>query len=211
MTEPVKPRTYRSPRRAAQADETRLAIIAAARRLFAENGYAATGMTQIATAADVAVQTIYASVGSKRAILFGLLELIDQEAFVPGFRESMAHERDPARLLAGAVALTRRLNERCGDIIAAIRSAAPLEADLAAALAEGQRRHRVGAQGLARRLADLGALAPGLSVDDAGTIVSLMTSTDAFDELTKIEGRSFDQAEALIVATLTTTILGPKR
>ena len=57
MSEPVKSRTYRSSVREEQARRTRQAILDAARRLFAEQGYAATTIAQVAKAAGVAVDT----------------------------------------------------------------------------------------------------------------------------------------------------------
>ena len=39
---------------------------------------------------------------------------------------------------------------------------------------EGGRRHRAGASGVAGRLAGLGALRPGLSVDDAATTIAAL-------------------------------------
>lgn len=70
---PVK-RTYRSRRRRDQARTTRRAIVAAAGRLFVDAGYGATTQQQIADEAGVAVQTIYATFGTKRAILEQLLD-----------------------------------------------------------------------------------------------------------------------------------------
>jgi len=62
-------RVYRSPRRTRQAAETRLAILAAARELFARAGYTATTVAQIAATAAVSVDTVYATVGRKPALL----------------------------------------------------------------------------------------------------------------------------------------------
>ena len=207
MSPTVKPRTYRSTRRTAQAGETREAILAAARRLFAERGYAGTAMSQIAAVAGVAVQTLYASVGSKRAILFALLDVMDRDAAVGAYRGEMARADSPVAVVGGAVALTRRLQERSGDIIAAVHSAAPIEPDLAAVLAEGQRRHRVGAASVARRLADLGALREGLGADDAAATLALLTGDAAWDELIRLEGRSWDGAEAFVVRTACRALL----
>jgi AcrR family transcriptional regulator len=61
-------------RRARQAAATRRRILAAAEELFVRDGYAATAITEIAARADVAVQTVYAVFGTKRAVL---TELID--------------------------------------------------------------------------------------------------------------------------------------
>src|SRR3954462_8547283 len=61
-------RSYQSPRRRASAADTRLAVIAAATRLFAERGWA-TSVRDIAREAGVAVETVYSVVGSKRELL----------------------------------------------------------------------------------------------------------------------------------------------
>src|SRR5579875_950703 len=68
------PRRYRSPRRAAQAAETRRAVLAAARELLSEVGYRGMTVAAIARRADVAVDTVYASVGRKPEVLRRLVE-----------------------------------------------------------------------------------------------------------------------------------------
>ena len=67
-------RPYRSPRRAEQAAATRAAVLASARELFVTKGYAATTIADIARHARVAVDTVYASVGRKPALLREVLE-----------------------------------------------------------------------------------------------------------------------------------------
>ena len=62
-------RRYDSVRRQESAAATRAAIIEAATRLFAERGWGGTSMKDIAAAARVSVETIYASVGNKNALL----------------------------------------------------------------------------------------------------------------------------------------------
>lgn len=52
-----------------QAAATRIAVVAAARRVFAERGYAAATIADIAGAAGVAVPTVYKLYGSKRGLL----------------------------------------------------------------------------------------------------------------------------------------------
>lgn len=62
-------RPYRAPRRAAQAEATRQAILDAAHQLFLTDGYAATSIKSIAQAADVSDQTVYATFGDKPSLL----------------------------------------------------------------------------------------------------------------------------------------------
>src|SRR5438270_7480116 len=65
---PVK-RKYDSSLRRDQARATRRAIIDAAARLFAQHGYAATSVDQIAESAGVGRATVFAAVGGKAALL----------------------------------------------------------------------------------------------------------------------------------------------
>jgi AcrR family transcriptional regulator len=75
MSDSVKhSRRYRSVVRAEQAARTRRRIIDTARRLFSERGYAATVLGAVAEAAEVSQETIYATFGSKRGLLEGVIE-----------------------------------------------------------------------------------------------------------------------------------------
>ena len=65
-------RAYDSSRRREAAAARRAAILAAAHDLFVEQGYAATTMQAVAERAGVALDTVYASVGTKPALLAAL-------------------------------------------------------------------------------------------------------------------------------------------
>ena len=70
MTKSQRPkRQYNSTRRQAQAFETRRQVVEAARQLFVEYGYGGATIDAIAQVAGVAPETIFATFGSKRAIL----------------------------------------------------------------------------------------------------------------------------------------------
>ncbi|MET7426909.1 helix-turn-helix domain-containing protein [Dactylosporangium sp. NPDC005555] len=85
-------RAYRSPRRQAQAEATRAAIVQAAGRLFAGRGYAGTTMQAIADEAGVAVESVYKA-GSKAQ----LLRRAHDEAVAGDDRPIALHERDEVR------------------------------------------------------------------------------------------------------------------
>lgn len=77
MTGESVPRTrrpYRSLRREQQAAQTRADVLDAAGRLFAEGGWAGTGMREVARAAGVSVETVYAHFASKSELLATVLE-----------------------------------------------------------------------------------------------------------------------------------------
>src|SRR5689334_14916995 len=96
-------RTYQSPARQRQADETRRRIADAARQRLVTHGYAGMTIDAIAKAAEVAVPTVYAVFGSKTGIL---TELLDQARFGPGFEDLVrqalgaADEADRLRFVA---------------------------------------------------------------------------------------------------------------
>jgi AcrR family transcriptional regulator len=68
-------RTYDASRRQADAVERRRRVVDAAHDLFLSEGYGATSINEIARAADVSSQMIYASFGSKAGILAKLADV----------------------------------------------------------------------------------------------------------------------------------------
>jgi AcrR family transcriptional regulator len=189
------------------AAETRREILRAARRLFAEHGYANTSVQQIAEGSGVAVQTVYSSVGSKPMLVLALNDLIDEEAGVEELRADLVDESDPAQLVAKGVHLTRQLNERCGDIVRVLLSAEPAEPDAAAAVADGMRRHDQGARGMAQRLAGLGALRADVTPERAAAAFSMMTSPTSWRQLTEGAGWTFDEGETWLADSLRQLLL----
>jgi AcrR family transcriptional regulator len=194
-------------RRALQADATRAAIIASARRLFAERGFGATSVADIARDAGVAVPTVYKSAGGKQAILHALVDAVDAEGGIPEGRAAMMAATDAPAMLHAGVALTRRLHEQAGDVIAALVSASSSDADARAAIEEGERRHRRGMTILAGRMAEAGGLRDGVGADDAATALIVVTARDSYRQLTGAMGWSFDRAQEWMERTLAELLL----
>jgi AcrR family transcriptional regulator len=190
-----------------QARETKRLIVDAARRLFTEQGYGATSIGRIAEEAGVAVPTVYASVGTKPTLLRLLLDRIDEEAGVAELAAELRSSGDARRVLALEVRITRQLAERCGDIVAALRSAAGVEPELAEAYAAGMERHRAGAAATVARIAALGRLRPGLDEAEATAIVATLCDPAVYAALTGGHGWSFDRCEGWLVATLRRQLL----
>ena len=161
-------------RRAMQAEQTRHDILAAARRRFATQGYAATSLKDVATDAGVSVQTLYDSIGSKADLVRRLNDLVDIEANVGEIAATVGTEQDPRVIARIPARITRRLLERCDDILRAAFTGAQAEPELSVVVDEGGRRHRAGAASVAGRLAGLGALRPGLNADDAATTIAAL-------------------------------------
>jgi AcrR family transcriptional regulator len=93
-------RPYHSPLRQEQALATRQRILDAALELFARQGYGATSIASIAREAGVVPETIYATFGSKRGIIEGLIERAAPPSIVSGLdAEWEARTGDPAAQL----------------------------------------------------------------------------------------------------------------
>ena len=194
-------------RRALQAEQTRADILGAARRLFASQGYAATSVKDIAGEAGVSVQTVYDSIGSKADLVRRLNDLIDSEARVFEIVMTLPTETEPVAVARVPARITRRIIERCSDILRTGLEAARAEPDLAYVIEEGGRRHRAGALAVAERLAALNALDPQLSVEQAATTIAAVADFRVALLLIDDHGLDFDAVEAWIAATTGRAVL----
>ena len=194
-------------RRALQAEQTRREILDSARRLFAAHGYATTSLKDIAAEAGVSVQTIYDSVGSKADLVRSLNDLIDVEANVREIAATIPQTTDPIAVARVPAMVTRRIVERCGDILRTCLDGARSEPDLASVLDEGGRRHRAGARSVAERLAALDAIADGLSVDDVTLTIATVADHRVALLLLDDHGQSIDAVEAWIADTIARAVL----
>lgn len=178
---PVGPkRPYRSPKRQQQAEATRQRLIASARRLFAQKGYAATSIGAIALEAGVAVQTFYATFGSKSALLLALLGTMETEADVPRLNTELQVASDPRNQIRAFIDYSVRLYARATDVLETIRAAGMAEKDLRDLWIEGEKRRRLAQRALVRDWAKRGVLKPGLSVRSASDIFWAMTGPDFY-------------------------------
>jgi AcrR family transcriptional regulator len=195
-------------RRELQARHTRNEILDAARRRFAEVGYAATTIREVAAEAGVSVQTVYDSVGSKAELVRGLNDRIDEEAQL-GEVVSGLDDASAAELVAVPAAITRRLVERCGDVLRVVLGGQHQAPELAVIAEEGLRRHRSGAEDVVRRLARAGTLRPELSVDRASQTVAALADYRLALLLLDDYGMDVGSAEAWMVTTTARTVLAP--
>jgi AcrR family transcriptional regulator len=190
-----------------QAELSRSEILLAARRLFAERGFARTSVRDIANAAGVSIQTVYNSIGSKPAVVARLNELIDSEAGIGAIVGPIAASRDPQQVAALSARITRSMLENCGDIIRAVVTGAAAEPEIQAVLDEGHRRHLDGARTVVRLLQDMKALAS--TADAAATSETLAAITDFRFGLVLREsyGWSLDRIEEWMTATSRSPLL----
>lgn len=163
-------RVYRSPLRDEQARRTRVTVLEAAGRCFLDRGYAATTMREIATAAGVSVQTVFAQ-GSKSALLLGCVDravvgdddespLADRELFVRFVTAADLEDK-----LDALRALAHRHGPLSLPMIWVFADAAAGDAELAVAWKDYEKRRRQDLGVLVEALEPW--LRPGLDVERA--------------------------------------------
>jgi AcrR family transcriptional regulator len=129
-------------------------VLDAAIRLFGDNGWAGTGMRDVARHAGVAVETVYSNFGSKAELLLAALDVAvvgDVQPIPLGERpEFAALGRGPlSARTAAAARLVREIHERTSGIGRALREAAAGDTELAKRLTELEERRRMNvAQGV---------------------------------------------------------------
>jgi AcrR family transcriptional regulator len=207
MTDSVKSRSYRSPLRDERARQTRKAILAAARRLFTEHGYAGTTVAEIAAEAGVAVDTVYAAVGVK-PVLFRLL----LETAISGTDEAVpAEERDYVRRILAQpraqvkletyAAAVRAIAERQGPLHLVLRDAAAQAPELARIRDEIAVRRAKNMRLLAQDLLATGDLRPELDVEEIADVVWSMNSAEFYHLLVHERGWSPDRFQRWLADT----------
>lgn len=163
---------------------TRSTILDAARRLFAQQGFAATAVRPIAEEAGVAVQTLYSTFGSKQGLLLALVDTIRTQTDTVRLWNEIEGSDGPDEMVRHAARLRREILQHSGDIITTFREGAVADSEVAAAYDEGQRRNREGITRLCARLDALGALREDLSVPRAVDQVAALFSAEIYEELT---------------------------
>jgi TetR/AcrR family transcriptional regulator of autoinduction and epiphytic fitness len=199
-------RAYRSARREGQLDATRQAILAAARRVFRERGYAGATIAAIATEADLAVPTVYKHFGTKRRLL---LDLIDAtiNVRVPPQLAAVLDQPTPRARLAALARMCVDLSSGAPDVVSVALNASVLDPELGAMfrqMAEGRRRS---AALVARSLADEGSLSSGVSEERARDVMFALASPELYEMLVARFGWTDDQFEAWLSSTLAATLL----
>jgi AcrR family transcriptional regulator len=213
MSSQVKParRRYHSPLRADQAEQTRRRILESAFRLFAERGYAGTTIAAVAQDADLSPETIYLSLGGKRGMLEGAIEMTITVAEKQATREDtwwsmVAGLPGAGERLEKMAEYSCRILARTRPLHAVIRGAADKEA-FAKALGRRLLHDRLTAQ--TERIRDYlrDDLRPGLSVDQAGQRYCVLASPELYYLLTVELDWTPDQHRSWLTDLLTTELL----
>lgn len=162
----MTPRGYSSSTRTRLAALTRREILKAAETLFTRHGYVRTTVAAIAEEAEVAVNTVYASVGGKLAVLLALTQAGASDEVAAQALDRIEDSDSAAeilRLLAVGTGWTRARQQSLLAILFDNRNVHP-DVSAAAEHAEQLLRERLGR--VAARLLAVGGLRAGLSRAD---------------------------------------------
>lgn len=169
-------RAYRSPLRQRQAEETRRRVLTAARALFVRLGYAGTTVDAIAEAAGISPKTVVAAYGSKRGMLAEVLDPAGFESPHQDVLERLRAEADPARRVALAAELTRRVYEASPAEFELLRGAGAVAPELADLARQVETRRWRQIERLVSYLRERGALrvdlTPAAATDEAWALAS---------------------------------------
>ena len=205
-------RPYRSAVRTRAAQQTRLAVIEAARELFVEQGYGATTVDAIAARAGVGRATVFKSVGGKPA----LMRAAHHTAMVGADDPRPPHEAGLADRWAGVTgaipllevyaAVVADVFEAVGPIHEAMVQAASESVELRDQLAELDRERHEAATRTARLVGD--ELRAGLSIDRAADILWVHNDPLLWQSLHQRRGWTKAEFTAWLTGSLRAQLLG---
>jgi AcrR family transcriptional regulator len=203
--------------RAERASRTRRRILEMARDRFLDQGYAATTMQQIAADAGVAVQTVYYTFRTKAQLLRELVEWTaagaDEQVgtVTPVADRAWAREMltsdSPQRILALAVDHGTAIYDRVALLWPAIAAATGSDPAVADYWREVNASRRANQAAMVSRIAELGALRPGLERDRAADLVAFLAGHDPYRSLVVEAGWSVRSYRAWLYTILEDQLL----
>ena len=210
MSKPVKTRSYNSPVRREQAARTRQRILDAAADLFVRQGYGTTSVRQIADAAQVAPDTVYATFRSKARLLTALVDI----RLAPGGQASildrpevqaLRQESDPRQLLRLFARDYAAMSERVRPVSEVLRTAKAVEPQMAAVREEMEGYRFEYMRTIVRWLAERARLR--VPEGRAAQIVWTLASPDVSRMLCDVQGWATGEYAAWLEETLAATLL----
>ena len=195
------------PRHEEYPDQTRAAVIAAARGLFAENGFFRTKVEQIAKLSRVSPATVYAQCGGKQGLLRSLMDSWTQSPAVnESYQESLA-AADAALVMQTLSAAYLQITRQWGDVIQVVIDVAPHDDESGAVLATAQRRHNRNLAEICRHLEDTGAFRDGVDARLARRIITYYYGIDGLLRTRDVFGWSLERSNEWLLAQASAAVL----
>ena len=211
-------RSYNSAVRESQARQTRRQIVAAAGRLYADHGFAATTIDAIAAEAGVSRKTVFTSVGGKVALLklaydYAMagddepVPMIEREGLQTIIAEPDPHEQ--MRMFADFVTGT---GERISALWLALRGAAEVDEEAKELYTRWDRqRHEAMYGGPVHDLLAKNAIRPDITPEEAAAIFWVLTDPALYRQLVVGAGWNRNRFRAWLSEAFETQILVPRR
>jgi AcrR family transcriptional regulator len=212
LTEPVK-RQYDSSRRREQARQTRRGVIRAAHDLFVHQGYGRTTIADIARAAGVSPETIYATFKNKATLLHRVWDVTiggdDEDVVFHERPEIMRMRAEPnlARRFTMHARMATATARRMVPFVLAVQGAAGTEPAAAELLAEMGRQRYVGMGVMAAEAAATGQLA--VSEQECRDVVWAMTDGMLWHQLVNGQGWSDERFAEWLGRSWVATMVKP--
>lgn len=191
-------------------------MLVAARELFATRGYAATSVAEIAAAAGVSVDTLYAAVGRKPQLLLAVHDMALAEGDAPLAAEQRRYVEDvraaataEEKIAVYAAALARVL-PRSVPLLEALRVAGQSDVECRRVYESVSDRRAANMRLFAADLRATGRLRAELDDDAVADLVWSMNSPDYF-QLLRSRGYSPERYAALVCEVWTRTLLTESR
>ena len=195
------------PRREEYADQTRAAVIAAARQLFAQNGFFQTKVEQIAKLSRVSPATVYAQCGGKQGLLRLLMDSWTQSQVVAeSYQESLA-AANAVLIMQTLSAAYLQITKQWGDVIRVVIDVAPHDAESAAVLAIAQKRHNHNLTQICRHLEDIGALRNDVDARLATRTITYYYGIDGLLRTRDVFGWSLERSDRWLLARASAAVL----
>ncbi|TKK80542.1 helix-turn-helix transcriptional regulator [Kribbella jiaozuonensis] len=188
----------------------------AAQTLFISRGYSATSMQAIADEAGMAVQTLYFTFRTKRALLSELLDVAvagDDEP-VPTLERprvvAAIDNPDPVAQLHELAGIAREIYERVAPVLQVVAHAAPGDPEIHELWMTNNAQRAVAMERFITALAGKTALRDGLDVAMATDIALALQSPEMYQFFTTRRGWSPARWEKWTADALVTQLLPPR-
>lgn len=213
---PSGKRPYDSTLRDAQARQTRRQIVAAAGRLYARDGFAATTVDAIAAEAGVSRKTVFTSVGNKVALLklaYDYAMAGDDEP-VPMIQraglQAVIAEPDPYEQQRLYAALVTEVGSRVSALWLALRGAAEVDEEARELYLRWEQERLDSMRSAVPNLAAKGVLRPDVTPEEAAAILWMLVDPALYHRLVTQTGWSPERFRDWLYETIVTQLLRPQ-
>jgi AcrR family transcriptional regulator len=207
-------RTYNNSRRRADAEMRQRRIVDAATTLFVEQGFAGTSIDQIAAAADVSPQTVYATYGSKAMVLSRAIDVAvvgDFEAVpladrLPLLTDTSSEQR--RAYFATIAQFVRVMHERVAPLIRVLEQSSATDSGLGDVRERMLHDVRAVAPVWIKHLESV--LTPNVPIHEAADVMFTLQSPYVYSTLTVDLGWTPDQYEQWLAHVMPRLLLRPE-